>query len=40
MLSPQTDGPGLRLGLDDYSEDFGRPAHFGERLPQLSYTRW
>lgn len=26
MLSPQTDGPGQRLGLDDYSEDFGR--HF------------
>ncbi|MFI2354587.1 DUF6879 family protein [Streptomyces anulatus] len=26
MLSPQADGPGLRLGLDDYAEDFGR--HF------------
>lgn len=26
MLSPQADGPGQRLGLDDYSEDFGR--HF------------
>ncbi|MGN5634982.1 DUF6879 family protein [Streptomyces sp. AC154] len=26
MLSPQSDGCGLRLGLDDYSEDFSR--HF------------
>lgn len=26
MLSPQADAPGLRLGLDDYSEDFSR--HF------------
>lgn len=26
MLSPQAGGPGQRLGLDDYSEDFGR--HF------------
>lgn len=26
MLSPQADGPGRRLGLDDYIEDFGR--HF------------
>ncbi|MFE4799137.1 DUF6879 family protein [Streptomyces sp. NPDC056708] len=26
MLSPQAEGPGRRLGLDDYTEDFGR--HF------------
>ncbi|MEU8630147.1 DUF6879 family protein [Streptomyces sp. NPDC048669] len=26
MLSPLADGPGQRLGLDDYTEDFGR--HF------------
>lgn len=26
MLSPQADGPGLRLALDDYTEDFSR--HF------------
>lgn len=32
MLSPQADGPGLRLGLDDYSEDFGR--HFWRSGPE------
>lgn len=26
MLNPRPEGPGLRLGLDDYTEDFGR--HF------------
>ncbi|WP_371772978.1 DUF6879 family protein [Streptomyces sp. NBC_01438] len=31
MLSPQADGSGRRLGLDDYSEDFGR--HFWRSGP-------
>ncbi|MFJ3280211.1 DUF6879 family protein [Streptomyces halstedii] len=32
MLSPQADGPGQRLELDDYTEDFGR--HFWHSGPE------
>ncbi|AWL38584.1 MULTISPECIES: DUF6879 family protein [Streptomyces] len=32
MLSPQADGPGQRLELDDYTEDFGR--HFWNSGPE------
>ncbi|MGC5399189.1 DUF6879 family protein [Streptomyces sp. DT20] len=44
MLSPQADGPGQRLGLDDYAEDFGRhfPLHRVRCVeePISPYLQW